>query len=164
MSFDKFQLTLPLLKELYNNSLVLLDSTQASPESLEKPMPPSLGANRKRILILLEGDSPTLLDKDHLQFITDVLQACKLSLDDVILFHVHHPSYSETRVLASAQPERVLLFGSFPFSSHPDVLNPYEIVTSGTMTLMRAPALAVLYHTLSEKKKLWSALKSLFHL
>ena len=165
MSLDNFQLPVSLLTELYNNSIVALETTQAIPKSLNSTDIPYLGKNRKNILIIVnEPDTPFLNEKD-MEFLTGILTACKLNFNDVALVNECHSNNFEVKdLITKFEPRQVLCFGDllkdWPFEEkkHFDILshNGYQILFS--------PSLNNLEKNIEIKKALWNCLKKIFTL
>src|SRR5262245_60602869 len=98
MSLNDLRLSSSLVVMLYPNSLLEADHENTTPVSI-KPVEQQkgsvarseaakwLGNNQKNILIVVRYADVVHLPDDELNFLTGMLTACKLSLDDVAIIN-----------------------------------------------------------------------------
>lgn len=86
MSLDKIQLSSFLLRGLYSKSLIDSDIQQMNNESVENNIR-YLGMN-KNILVIVDDKGNLFLSNNQFDFLVEILMACKLSLNDVILINI----------------------------------------------------------------------------
>lgn len=119
----KEQLPPFVLAELYPDSLVLVDTgaskTQpVQPISQDLPLTEQeergfhfLGNNAKNICIVVEDHSAVFLIDSDLQFLTNVLGACKLNMGDVAIVNRVHTAIDIGLLKKVLNPKYCLLFG-----------------------------------------------------
>lgn len=125
-----------------------------------------LGGRSKPILVVVkQSDAPFLTDED-LPFLTRLLNACKLTLEDVAVFNTYsYPSARPDEVLTFFSPRIVLCFGVTPDEWGLPVDFPrYQLQALKGCTFMHAPALLQLAGDTEERKQCWASLKRLFNL
>lgn len=164
MSLDNFQIPINLLPELYSNSLVLLDDKQTKSISLIRDNFDFLGGNKKNILILVNVADFVHLSDDNLQFLTNVLAACKLSIADVAILNLHRLSqYDEILLKDFFKPNTIIYFDIH--SSNLDTVIPnqlYEVTTITNINYLRTQSLQLIAENIEAKKQLWNCLKMIF--
>jgi hypothetical protein len=166
MSLDNFQMPPFLAGELYKDSLVDLDSTQAITKSLTDTIPVFLGNNRKNILVIVNDKNYKYLADDDLNFLVDILTACKLSLDEIALLNFNkNPGINYKLLLKHFNPAIILCLGvelvnlEFPLQ-----FPNYQVQQYNNQTYLSAPSLQQLAADKKEKMQLWNCLKKIFSL
>src|SRR6476661_1685011 len=90
MSFENIQLSPSLIQDLYKDVLIVENDRPLNSIALKEPRNGYLEKNEKNIQVLInEADSPYLSDED-LNFLTGILNACRLSIADVAIVNIHH--------------------------------------------------------------------------
>lgn len=135
----------------------------------EAGLPPYkiLGNNKKQVTVVVNCPQDVFVPEGDLQFLTKMLDACKLNMADVAI--VNHATAAVTidRVKAQLQPQFLLLFGVEPDEIHLPINFPSfkEQAYAGT-TYLLTPALSQLNQDTDVakglKKKLWECLKRMF--
>lgn len=178
MDINHINLNIPAVVQLYPGTLVDLSSadnadTVTHPVTAEVNNPPgktvsvkSLGNNRKKILVLVNYPDAEFIPDDTLSFMTGILEACKLSLDDVALVNLfHYPEIGYKQLLTEYKSRIVLLFEAEPASLGLPMSFPhYQLQNFAGNTFLYAPSLNQLENNKLEKSKLWVCLKRLFNL
>jgi hypothetical protein len=166
MSLDNFQLPLLIIPELYKDSLVLLDDSQKKADSVQQTAVPFLGKFRQKILVLVAIENHRNLPEASLQFLTGVLNACKLTLTDIAVVNIHHQEVKSFEHIASfLNPEKIIIFGiPLPILEMPLEFPQYQVQKYAGLQFLAAPQLTELESNVEEKKKFWNALKLMFNL
>jgi hypothetical protein len=166
MSLENFQIPIILIPELYKDSLVQLDATQPSSQKIEETELNFLGKNRKNILILVNESGAVHLNDANMELLTNILNACKLSMNDVCLLNVNTQKSMAVSVLtAKLNAACLLIFGNMPTSVQlPANLNPYENTVHMNCKSLLVDELKKIASEPELKKKLWKELKILFDL
>ena len=162
MSLNNIQLTPQLLTDLYENVLVETKMVKA-------PEPPPinfLGGNSKQILIVAANAETPYLPDNELTFLTNILAACKLALDDVAIINKEHlPTLSYDAIIEKLQSKTILLFNVDPLAFGLPINFPhFQIQPFKTRTYLYAPSLQEIEQDKALKGKLWTNLKTLFQL
>lgn len=172
MDLNQVKLTPALLGGLYGKVLVMEQNSSAKTlsarlESEQNTQPfRSLGGHQKSILILVNNtDSPFLKDED-LAYLTRILNACKLTLEDVALVNISGSAPASYERLQKQFPsEKVICFGVTPEMIELPLDFPYyQLQKSGNSIYLHAPSLTALEPQETERRKFWSSLQKLFNL
>ena len=160
MSINNIRLKSTMLADLYKTSLIESATSMPEPKLLKY-----LGNNQKNVLVFVSHqDLPFLPDKE-LDFLTNVLSACKLSMADIGIINVHGVDQDEVKNIINSQATNVLLFGIEPLSIGLPINFPfYQLQQFAGKTYLSAPGLEHLQEDKTAKQKLWTSLKNLFQL
>jgi hypothetical protein len=125
-----------------------------------------LGGRSKPILVVVKQVAAPFLTDEDLPFLTRLLNACKLTLEDVAVFNTAtYPTARPDEVLSFFSPRIVLCFGITPDEWGLPVDFPrYQLQALKECTFMHAPALSQLAADTEERKQCWGSLKRLFNL
>lgn len=124
---------------------------------------PSLGGNKKGVLILVKNDAAPFLPDEELEFLSAVLSACQLSIADVAIINLHHYPQTYIALLQQFSAKQVLLLGvapqevDLPFHFPHFQLQPFD----GRTYLLAYP-LGQMVQDRSLKMQLWGCLKQLY--
>lgn len=174
MSLERIILPPSSLAGLYRNTLVsvleekLTEEKQFIEVEKEHTHYSYIGENRKRISLLVSLPGPEIIGDNYLQFLTRMLDACKLKIDDVaILNHAHQP-ISNATLKKQLNPESVVMFGIAPPSIELPLNFPlFKLHGYDTVNYLAVPSLEQLNQNNEEgkllKSKLWVCLRQLFN-
>lgn len=125
-----------------------------------------LGNNKEKVLILVDYPHISFLPDERLNFLTGILTACKLSLEDVAILNLQqYPGTSYKNLIGFFQCSRMLLFGKEPGSvSLPVDFPSFQLQSFNGCTYHWCPSLDELEKERTLKMKLWNNLKQLFQL
>lgn len=178
MSINNIQLPAALVFDLYDNLLsgepVNVLATGQSKET--QPVLaaeentafnwPSLGNNKQQVLVVVNYKDVTHLPDRQLQFLTQMLNACKLSLNEVAIINTNNYSgYDHAKILTHFNSKMILLFGftaaqfGFPFNI-PD----YQVQQHAGYTMVQSISLDKLEADKTAKGQIWANLKTIFGL
>lgn len=166
MSLDNLKLPAGIVTQLYKESLVDLNSSKQQLKQLTENRFNILGNNQKNILLIVNDSSSLHLNDADFQFLTGILNACKLSMADIGLLNIFH--YKETGLeefKEAFSPKYVIVFDVK--EKQLQIQNPfvdYTILKNKNTQILPAPSLQFISQNTDEKKKLWAALKNLFNL
>lgn len=159
MSLNNLRLTPQLLADLYGNVLI---ETERRTEAGAGPK--TIGGNKKKILIIVKADNEIILPPAELDFLTTILTACKLALEDVAILNWNPPGNKEYKELLLRFESRfVLLFDVTPVQfGLPMDFPPFQIQAFDSRQYLFAPALQKIQEHKGIKTELWNALKKMF--
>lgn len=181
MGLNDLQLSPEIIARLYPSSLITSDSSVSDQTRTRRPddtfpvkktkVEPaseaalkSLGNNHKNILIVVNYTGLVHLPDEELSFLTNMLAACKLSLDDVAI--INQNNYKDTAckdLLARFQSKNVFLFGVDPLAFGLPVSFPhFQVQNVAGCTFLFAPSLEENRTDKLIKSKLWLSLRSIF--
>lgn len=193
MSLNDIKLTPELIVELYPSSLVdntptigQIHAGNTTASEIETTSPivtnsgpstipeenneegkwKSLGNNRKNILILVRSTDAVFLPDKQLDFLTSMLSACKLSMDDVAIININkYPDSSYKELLPVFKSKIVLLFDIDPASIGLPLNFPhFQLQPFANTTFLYSPSMDDLENDRLLKSKLWVSFKRLFNL
>lgn len=173
MSLSDIALPRTVIADLYKQSLVVTGSGHSVPaDTANKTVPISnnfkfLGNNEQHIVIIVQFQEETFLPDPHLQFLTKMLEACKLNLGDVAIVNHARTEVDMEKIKEQLNPSQVLLFGVEPVAVKLPLNFPqFKEQAFAGCTYLYTPALELLNHESEEgkllKSKLWVCLRKLF--
>jgi maltodextrin utilization protein YvdJ len=179
MGLNDLHLSPAVLSRLYPSSLINTDKTEVvqphvfaedltknkiESEKLTGPSWKYLGNNQQNILIVVNYNDAVHLPDEELNFLTNMLAACKLSLGDVAI--VNRNNYKDVfykDILTHFQSKIVFLFGIEPAMFGLPVSFPYfQVQSVASSTFLYTPALEERHTDALLKSKLWVSLRSIF--
>ncbi|MFM2138979.1 MAG: hypothetical protein RJA57_1286 [Bacteroidota bacterium] len=161
------QLPAFLAADLYPDSLVVFP-TQTPPPTPETQSPSSfryLGSNAKQVTVIVQNETLPFLPDPDLLFLSKILEACKLGLQDVAVVNLKAAGVTIDHDLLKRElrHRNVLLFGaSADDIGLPIRFPPFQVQAFDGVTYLEAPALPDVQRDRAVKTRLWNALKTLF--
>ncbi len=161
MSFDK-ELSPSLIYKLYRDVLYDIDENNKA-----VPQPKSsitfLGGNRKQITIIVYYDDVEFIPPKQQKFLIDIIGACKLNLEDVVIINQIKAVNSIEQIYTELSPKIILAFNinSRELLLQPD-LKTLIIHQINDLKILFAPALNNIEVDVAIKKQFWLALRNLF--
>lgn len=166
------QLPAFVLAELFSKSVVNIDDGLK-----DKPVKENdsiqgnwyLGNYEKKIIVLVKDENNIYLNDENLNFLTGMLNACKLNLAHIALINFKNNAVNFLQLKKDMSPEFLLLFGisalqiELPFAMPHYQVQQYsgcQIVTAPDLTELNQPA----QDAKAEKMKLWKSLQKMFTL
>ena len=179
MGLNDLHLSPAVLSRLYPSSLINTDNIDiVEPDALTKDFKKinietekstgqtwkCLGSNQQKILIVVNYSDAVHLPDEELNFLTNMLVACKLSLGDVAI--VNRNNYQDVfykDILSHFQSKIIFLFGVEPAEFGLPVSFPYfQVQSLANSTFLYTPALEERHTDALLKSKLWVSLRSIF--
>ncbi len=125
-----------------------------------------LGSCVKNILILTNNNNTPFLPDNELQFLTNILSACKLNMADVAIVNT---ADTETLPLQQKMEQlnavTILMFEVEPAKLDLPIHFPqYQVQHFNSRIYLHAPSLTVIESDKALKLKFWNSLKNLFGL
>lgn len=185
MTTEKIHLPDFVIANLYTDNLVIGNDVQkvenkalpveqpvAKPIPSEKSEPPKqwyLGNNGKQITILIKEPDVAYINDRHLQFLSNILNACKLNLGDVALVNQLNQRLLFADLKQKLQPKYLILFDvSTKEIQLPFTIPDYQVQAYDQCQFLLAPSLSAMdgdsQEAKMEKSKLWISLKKMFQL
>ena len=161
MSLNTIILDSKLLTDLYPDNLVETVTTTVP----EKAFQNYLGHNAKKNLVFVKHLSLPYLPDDELNFLTNILAACKLGMADIAIVNSARISPQQTETLIETEGRIILLFGIEPSEiGLPIHFPPFQLQQFNKRTYLHSPSLKDLDQNVELKKQLWNSLRKLFGL
>jgi hypothetical protein len=128
-----------------------------------------LGNNGKQITVMVKEDTVPYINDKHLQFLSNVLSACKLNLGDIALVNFKNYPLGFDELKKQTNPRIVLVFDISPKELKlPFTIPVYQVQDYAQCRFLFAPSLIKMEadntESKAEKTKLWNSLKILFQL
>ena len=141
--------------------------------SLEKPLvfnaPKDLflGNNLKNVTVLVRDSEAVFLREEWLQFLTNILGACKLNIGDVAIINHENNKVSFSDIMTATAPRHLIMFEVDSKDINLSFIIPhYQVQNYNNTTFLLAPTLSVMLGSSAEvkveKTKLWMSLKKMF--
>lgn len=182
MSFENFQLPDFLLVDFYRDTLVELDNVNSAAQDITEPVTyeapvkeavsgPTplrfLGENKKNIAVLVHDEDAAFINNDDLQFLTNVLKACNLTIGDIAILNTNKQQVSYGLLSDELQPSTVLLFDVDPLAINlPFSIPDFQVQVHAGCTYMKSPALGNINQASADaralKVSLWQNLQKIF--
>jgi len=163
MSFENFQLNSEIVSEIYNNSIFILEEKQANTQSVDSVMLPHLGNFQKQILIFVSNEQHPFLADPEMDLLTAILNACKLSFNDVALCNIFNKNSSDIVAhYKRLNPSKSIFFGHNPITQITGDISEYNVAHLTNAECLVYQDLSILVANPDSKKILWNALKVLF--
>lgn len=182
MNTDANKIVLPdfLIADLYKSCLVHSDSFANEKNSLAEEKKTAeaqpvisadklkyLGENLKNIVIIVNQPNSIHVNKSELTFLTNILKACQLNINDIAIINVAEQKVIFTEVKEQLSAMQIILFDVEPsFIRLPFTIPPFQVQSFADAAIMLAPSLSALNKPDSDgrllKTKLWNSLKQIF--
>lgn len=166
------------LADLYKGQLVVLEGTEKKVKPAEVVITEEkqssepirfLGNNKQKVGLLVNFPDDVFLPDKHLQFLTKILEACKMNLGDVAILNHASQKVGITELRPLWQPSAILLFGVSPEEfGLPLTFPEFKSQAYDGIIYYTFPPLEVLNQDSENgkilKSKLWVCLKKLFNI
>jgi hypothetical protein len=168
MSLQNVQLSADTIARLYTAPLVDMNAERVGSTAITEAAQDCrfLGSNKKNITILVSAGDVSFLPDHSFSFLTGILNACKLTMEDVALVNIS--SLEDTGyagIYKSTKPAISLLFDVSPNDIGLPLQFPYfQVHKYNSITYLSSPSLALLENDKAAKAALWSSLKTIFQL
>ena len=171
MSLNDIQLQGKMLTDLYGDVLI---SENVAP--VNKPMAKhegaggmrSLGKNNKNCCFIVSYPKETFLPDDKMEVLVKIMQACRLSMDDIALLNIAGNEFGIEEIREQFQPEKMVLLGVKPADIRLPIQFPaYKPQSYAGCTYVYSDSLDEMDQSDAGRKikgNLWSALKEMFAL
>ncbi len=168
MSFEELNLSASILRDLYKDNLVSVDTLtadQTAPSTSIK----FLGNNLKEVIILVHKSNAIYLPDDELSLLTKMLAACNLTLADVAIVNLAKHEYSLSEIEQQLRPQKLIALGVDNAAGIIGIDSaPYVVSSHNNYVFSVAPDLKEMLgdsqNARGIKTKLWGALKQMFGL
>jgi hypothetical protein len=162
MSLEQFQLDPYFLAKIFTQPIIPGKSMPA--EAAEKVVPKVkyLGENQKNIALFIQNENEAYLNDELFNLLTNILNACKLGMQDVSLINVFSaPSLTFPDWQTAVKIERSIVFGIAPEQLGLSDIPLYQLVTVNGTTLLFSDELSLIGSDKVLKARLWAGLKQL---
>jgi len=163
MSLEQLQLDPYLLAQMYNQPIIP-EARPAAP-AVEKAVPKVkyLGENQKNILLLIQNESEAYLNEELFNLLTNILNACKLGMQDVALTNAAtYPGVTLADYKSVIPVRQCIIFAVPPANIGLPPVQTYQLETHEQLPVLYSDALQLIATDKALKGRLWIGLKQLF--
>lgn len=177
MSLENVQFDPYILARLFQHQAIIPGEKPAAPAiTATPPAPPKvaeapavalppvkfLGENQRRIALLINNANEVYLNDTLFNLLTNILNACKLGMQDVALINLHAYPEANFAALQQAVPmQYCIFFGMEPATLGVQGVQPYQVSQAGNTSLLYSSELGVIAEDKVMKGRLWNSLKQL---
>lgn len=165
MSLDNIHLPVFVIQDLFKKSLVDLSAVEPKKISKSKEID-FFGGNAQHIVLLVNNPAETFISEVQLTFLSGILNACKLTLEDIAIINIaSSPSLSYKTISDNLNPKIILMFGVSPDNIQlPFLIPSFQRQTYNNQMYLSIPDLSKLENDKDLKRKLWAELQQIFSL
>jgi len=166
MSLDSIQLPAFVIQDLFQKNLVDLSGNEKKKiQSTNKELN-FFGGNKQHIILLVNNPDTAFVNDQQLTFLSGILNACKLTLEDVGLLNIaSYPAISYKKISETFNPGIVIMFSITPDTIQLPFLMPdFQRQSYNNQVYVAVPALDALENDKDLKRKLWTVLQQIFSL
>jgi hypothetical protein len=171
MSLNDIQLHGKMLTDLYGDVLISeITAPVNQPKTKVEAVSGirSLGKNNKNYCFIVSYPKETFLPDDKMEVLIKIMQACRLSMDDIALLNIAGDDCSIEQIREQFQPGKMVLLGVKPADIRLPIQFPaYKPQSYAGCTYVYSDSLDQMDTSETGRKikgNLWSALKEMFAL
>jgi hypothetical protein len=162
MSIDNLRLNPLSIVHLFEKNLVVTTSSNTITKKIEKQF---LGNNSKNITIIVNYENATFISDEDLGFLTNILNACTLSMDNIAIINTKNSNINWSNVVDITNPNQLLFFGVSPTDfGMPILFSEYHIQNYNNVNCLLADNISKINMDKNLKTSLWTCLKKLFNI
>lgn len=166
MSLDNIHLPPFVIQDLFQESLVDINDTKKQSLINENKELSFFGGNKQHIILLVNNPDAAFVIDQQLTFLSGILNACKLTLEDVGILNIaSYPAVSYKKISDVMHPRIIMMFGvSADVIELPFVMPEFQRQSYNNQVYIAAPSLDELENNKDLKRKLWTVLQQIFSL
>jgi hypothetical protein len=162
MSFDQIQLDPYLLARIYTQPIIPGKKAPVAATPVTIPDVKFLGENQKNIALFIQNTGEAYLNEELFNLLTNILNACKLGMQDIALINVaHYPAMPLTSWQSAVSIKQAVLFGISPVTMGLEDFPPYRVIAANGCQLLLSDDLLPISQDKMMKGRLWQGLKQL---
>ena len=126
------------------------------------------GENKKHVTIIINQDSTTVISTEWSTFLTSVLSACKLTLNDVVIVNTHKKTINYSQIITQFKSQYLIVFDVAPsLIGIPAAIPNYDIRVNDNCSFVFSESISLMLNNTADAKqvkmRLWTSLKKLFN-
>lgn len=165
MSIDNIELPGFVIQDLYRNTLVDLSRNEKKQTISASKELNFFGGNKQHIILIVNNADAAFVSDQQLTFLSGILNACKLTLEDVGLINIASYPISYKKISETFNPRIVMMFGVLPDAIQlPFVMPEFQRQSFNNQVYVAVPTLTDLENNKELKRKLWIVLQQIFSL
>ncbi|MDQ6757734.1 MAG: hypothetical protein M3004_12455 [Bacteroidota bacterium] len=124
------------------------------------------GGNKRGILLLINNTEDPFLNNEQFTFLGGILNACKLSMEDICLINLNKYSLTSYKKITETFATKIIvMFGiTSDMIQLPFIIPAFQSQTFNKTVYLSAPSLDELENNKDLKRKLWASLQQIFSL
>ncbi|QEH43517.1 hypothetical protein [Chitinophaga sp. XS-30] len=163
MSLDRLQLDPYLLAQMYDQPIIPEEHRAQPAVAKALPKVKYLGENQKNILLLIQNESEAYLNDELFNLLANILNACKLGMQDVALINIAlYPGLTLADYQQAVSARQCIIFAIPPAILGLPPMQPYLPETHGQVVAVHSDDLQLIATDKQLKGRLWQGLKQLF--
>ncbi|PUZ30527.1 hypothetical protein GA0116948_101577 [Chitinophaga costaii] len=136
-----------------------------APPTVALPPIKFLGENQKNIALLIDNPNEVYLNDELFNLLTNILNACKLGMQDVALINLHaYPGISLEALQKAVPMQQAVFFGIDPEMLALQGIALYQVNQAGGSSVLYSHDLSFIAQDKVMKGRLWTGLKQLLGL
>lgn len=166
MSLENILLPGFIIQDLFRKALVDINASESEQPGISEKELNFFGGNKEHILLLVNHPGIAFINDQQLTFLSGILGACKLSLEDIGLLNIaSSPAISYKRISGIFNPRIVIMFGISPNDIQlPFVMPAFQRQSYNNQVYLAVPPLSVIESDRELKRNLWTMLQQVFSL
>jgi hypothetical protein len=162
MSFDQIQLDPYVLARIFTQPIIPGKKVPVTAAPAVVPDVKYLGENQKNIALFIQNEGEAFLNDELFNLLTNILNACKLGMQDIAVVNVaHYPAMPFTSWQQAVKMKQAVLFGISPSVMGLEDFPAYQVITVDGCQVLNSDALLLISQDKNLKGHLWQGLKQL---
>lgn len=162
MPLDQVQLDPYILAKIYTQPIIPGRVVTDEPVQNSLPKVKFLGENQKNIGVFIQNGNEAYLNEELFNLLTNILNACKLGMQDIALINTAQYGNQPISVWQNALPvKQAIFFGISASSLGLEDVPVYQVAAAHGTTLLFSDPLELIGQDKQLKGRLWNALKQL---
>jgi hypothetical protein len=170
MDLNGLEFTPAQLAELFGQSVTITEPqipknivVQKEKVAKAEKAIPFKGKNKKGLLWVVHEPEQAYLSDDDFAFLSQIITACKMNMDDVALINAATKDFTITEAVEQLKPATIILCG-VPHKLLPVAVDEYTLFPHQNRNYFVSDSLQALRNDKLMKSKLWTALKEILAL
>ncbi|MEO5783370.1 MAG: hypothetical protein ABIQ07_08875 [Ginsengibacter sp.] len=166
MSLNDIELPAFVIQDLFQKTLVDMSGNEKEQIVSASEELNFFGGNKQHIILLVNNPDTAFVTDQQLTFLSGILNACKLTLEDIGLLNIaSYPAISYKTISEALTPRIIMLFGISTDSIQLPFLMPdFQRQSYNNQVYLVVPTLHALENDKNLKRKLWAVLQQIFSL
>jgi hypothetical protein len=162
MSFDQVQLDPYILARIFTQPIIPGKNVPVAAAPAAPVKVKYLGENQKNIVLFIQNDSEAYLNDELFNLLTNILNACKLGMQDIALVNAaQYPAMTLSAWQTSMPIKQAVFFGISPDNIGLENFPMYQVMQTNGVQLLFSDNLQIINQEKALKGKLWGGLKTL---
>ena len=162
MDLNFIHLSKEQVNDLYANQLVQTSDVSEVKKNNESSNAVK-GGNEKHFMWMVNDENHFIQSDEDFHFLTEILNACHLNMNDIILINIHKTNDTLDELLLKYEPV-FLILSNIPSNWHKLDSPDYSVQKKNSYSFLLTESLELIRSTKLKKSQLWLALKQMLSL